>query len=90
MHLSDRLERTILSRLINLLLHFSKSGSKSFSLRQQDIACVLGVSRVSVNKSLKYLQESGAISTKRSNIEILDYDTLERMVSLSNESPEDI
>ena len=73
---SQRLTTT-LERLA--LLYGSKDGTRikiGLRLTQEDLAALLQVSRQSVNKALRKLAESGAISLRYNSITILDLEIL--------------
>ena len=52
-------------------------------LSQQEIANMIGASRVAVNKQLQLWRKEGIVSLKRQQITILDRSALEREYALS-------
>jgi CRP/FNR family cyclic AMP-dependent transcriptional regulator len=74
----------VVSRLAKLLLKQAEAGSDLLPhFTQQDLASMVGTSRVVVNRSLRILEEKGAIRLERRRIVILNEDTLKEMVSNS-------
>ncbi len=71
----------VISRLARLLLKQAESGSERLPLiTQQDMAAMVGSSRVFVNRSLRIMEESGAIRLERRHIVIIDEPALRNMV----------
>jgi CRP-like cAMP-binding protein len=71
----------VVSRLAKLLLKQFKVASEMLPrFTQQDLASMVGTSRVVVNRSLRILEEKRAIRLERRRIVILNEDTLKEMV----------
>jgi CRP/FNR family transcriptional regulator len=71
----------VISRLARLILKQSTSGEGQLPLfTQNDLAAMVGTSRVVVNRSLRTMEEKGAIRLERRRIVITDEQALERLV----------
>ena len=71
----------IISRLAKLILKQSDAGEAMLPLfTQQDLAAMVGTSRVVVNRSLKAMEDKGAIRMTRRRIEITDVVALKQLV----------
>lgn len=69
-----------IGRLAKILLRYSEEGlEEHLRLTQQDLASMIGTSREMVNKSLKIIEEKGAIKLSRPAIQITDIDTLKEI-----------
>lgn len=71
----------VISRLARFLLKQTAAGARSLPLfTQQDLAAMVGTSRVVVNRSLRTMEEKGAIRLVRRRIVIIDEETLKKLV----------
>jgi CRP/FNR family transcriptional regulator len=71
----------IISRLAKLILKQSDAGGAMLPLfTQQDLAAMVGTSRVVVNRSLKAMEDKGAIRMTRRHIVITDEEALRQLV----------
>ena len=74
----------VLNRLAKWLLkHASEGAAVLPRLTQQDLASMVGTSRVVVNRSLRIMEEKGAIRLERRRIVIADENILRELVSTS-------
>ena len=74
--------RRVISRVAKILLENADDGtSPKTRLTQQEMAAMAGTVREVVARSLKALEEEGAISVERHRIKITDKETLEDMVT---------
>ena len=74
--------RRVISRVAKILLEHADDGtSPKTRLTQQEMAAMAGTVREVVARSLKALEEEGAISLERHRIKINDKETLEDMVA---------
>jgi CRP-like cAMP-binding protein len=74
----------VLNRLAKWLLRHVAEGAATLPrLTQQDLASMVGTSRVVVNRSLRIMEEKGAIRLERRRIVITDEDILKELVSTS-------
>ena len=72
----------VISRLARLLLKQATKGTDNLPLfTQQDLASMVGASRVVVNRSLRTMEEKGAIRLSRRRIIITDEKVLKKLVS---------
>lgn len=77
--------RHVTSRVAKLLLEHAGDGtSPRPRLTQQDMAAMVGTAREVVGRSLKVLEEEGAIRMERHRIVITDKETLKEMVGASS------
>ncbi len=73
--------RHVTSRLAKLLLQYAEgSGARPTYLTQQEMAAMVGTVREVVSRSLRALEEEGAIRVDRNRIVVLDREALEAMV----------
>ena len=73
--------RHVISRIAKLLLEYAGNGaSPRPRLTQQDMAAMVGSAREVVGRSLKTLEEEGAIRMERHRIVVIDKEILEKMV----------
>jgi CRP-like cAMP-binding protein len=71
----------VISRLARLILKQAAAGGGSLPLfTQQDLAAMVGSSRVVVNRSLRTMEEKGAIRMERRRIVIINEETLKKLV----------
>ena len=71
----------VTSRLARLILKQTEAETNRLPLfTQQDLAAMVGTSRVVVNRSLKVLEDAGAIRMERRRIVVLDKNILIKMV----------
>jgi CRP/FNR family cyclic AMP-dependent transcriptional regulator len=71
----------VISRLARLIIKQTEAGAGLLPLfTQQDLAAMVGTSRVVVNRSLRAMEEKGAIRLSRRRIEITDEETLKSLV----------
>ncbi len=71
----------VISRLARLILKQSQAGEGLLPLfTQQDLAAMVGTSRVVVNRSLRAMEEKKAIRLERRRIVITDEEALKNMV----------
>jgi CRP-like cAMP-binding protein len=71
----------VISRLARLILKQSDAGGGMLPLfTQQDLAAMVGTSRVVVNRSLKVMEDRGAIRLSRRRIVITDEEALKQLV----------
>ncbi len=76
--------RHVIGRVAKILLEYASDGSSPKPrLTQQDIAAVAGTVREVVARSLKTLEEDGAIRLERHRIRITDKAALEDLVGAS-------
>ncbi len=72
----------VINRLARLILKQSDPGEGLLPLfTQQDLAAMVGTSRVVVNRSLRVMEEKGAIRLERRHIVITDEEALKSLVS---------
>jgi len=72
----------VISRLARLILKQSDAEGGLLPLfTQQDLAAMVGTSRVVVNRSLKAIEDKGAIRLERRRIVITDEETLKKLVA---------
>jgi CRP-like cAMP-binding protein len=73
----------VISRLARLILkQVSGSGGERLPhFTQQDLAAMVGTSRVVVNRSLRVMEEKGAIRLERRRIVITDEEALKKLVT---------
>jgi CRP-like cAMP-binding protein len=72
-------ETRVLRRLVELGASYrSGDGSVVIPLTQDDIASLAGTSRPTANRVLKGAEDDGVLSVRRSRIEVLDPEALER------------
>lgn len=70
----------VINRVASLLRKYIEwEAETGIHLTQQDMANMVGTSREMVNKSIKYMEERGAIRTTRRGIDILDKNLLEEI-----------
>jgi CRP-like cAMP-binding protein len=73
----------VISRLAKLILKQHDTGGHLLPLfTQQDLAAMVGTSRVVVNRSLRAMEEKGAIRLERRRIVIINEDILKQLVRL--------
>ena len=73
----------VIGRLANMLLkYYGEEKIVGIKLTQQDMADMIGTSREMVNKSLKIMENNGAIRLQRNGIEILNKEALEYMTMI--------
>ena len=71
----------VVDRLAVLLLDLNDmGGGERLGLRQSDLAALLSVRRASVSTAGAELQATGAIRVRRGGVQIVDRETLERLV----------
>jgi CRP/FNR family cyclic AMP-dependent transcriptional regulator len=71
----------VISRLARLILKQYDAGQGLLPIfTQQDLAAMVGTSRVVVNRSLRVMEEKGAIRLERRRIVIINEDTLKSLV----------
>lgn len=71
----------VIGRLARLILKQSDADKNLLPLfTQQDLAAMVGTSRVVVNRSLKVMEDKGAIRLSRRRIVIMDKEVLRQMV----------
>jgi len=76
----------VINRLARLILKQSGAEENFLPLfTQQDLAAMVGTSRVVVNRSLRVMEEKGAIRLERRRIVITDEQILKSMVSLPSQ-----
>ena len=74
----------VMNRLAKWLLKHVTEGADALPrLTQQDMAAMVGTSRVVVNRSLRIMEEEGAIRLERRRIVITDGEALKELVSTS-------
>ena len=72
----------VISRLARLIIKQTDAGTGLLPLfTQQDLAAMVGTSRVVVNRSLRAMEEKGAIRLERRRIVITDQEALKSLVS---------
>jgi len=72
----------VINRLARLILKQSEAGEGLLPLfTQQDLAAMVGTSRVVVNRSLRVMEEKGAVRLERRHIVITDEQALKNLVS---------
>jgi CRP-like cAMP-binding protein len=72
----------VISRLAKFLLKQAATGAHTLPLlTQQDLAAMVGASRVVVNRSLRTMEEKGAIRLVRRRIVITDEGVLKKLVT---------
>lgn len=76
-----------LCNLLYLLFVNRAPGSEELDVTQEDLADILGVSRVNLARNLAALREEGLICTHRRCIEVLDAGALARHCSLETLQP---
>jgi CRP/FNR family transcriptional regulator len=77
--------RHVISRIAKLLLEYTGNGATPRPrLTQQDMAAMVGSAREVVGRSLKTLEEEGAIRMERHRIVITDKKILEKMVETTS------
>ena len=75
----------VISRLARFLLKQAAAGAHTLPLfTQQDLASMEGTSRVVVNRSLRVMEEKGAIRLQRRRIVITDEEALKKLVRESS------
>lgn len=72
--------RTVISRLAKILLEQAESPAVS-RLSQREMAAMVGTARETVNRSLRTLEDGGAIRIERNRIIIVDREALEKMAA---------
>jgi len=84
-YIGDRLGMTLQARVAKQILSVSESvdNANIINLRQVDLAHSLGVSRVSIGKSVKSLAEQGHIKLGYGKLEILSREKLTNMIRKS-------
>jgi CRP/FNR family cyclic AMP-dependent transcriptional regulator len=71
----------VISRLARFLLKQTAAGAQTLPLfTQQDLAAMVGTSRVVVNRSLRTMEEAGAIRLVRRRIVVTDEEALKALV----------
>lgn len=71
----------VISRLAKLILKQSTLGGGLLQLfTQQDLAAMVGTNRVVINRSLKTMEDKGAIRIQRRHIVVTDIDVLKNLV----------
>jgi CRP/FNR family transcriptional regulator, cyclic AMP receptor protein len=71
----------VISRLAKFLIKQAETGAEALPrLTQQDLAAIVGTSRVVVNRSLRTLEERRAIRLERRHIVITDKEGLKKLV----------
>ena len=74
----------VMNRLAKWLLRHVTEGAEALPrLTQQDLADMVGTSRVVVNRSLRTMEEKGAIRLERRRIVIADEEALKELISTS-------
>jgi CRP-like cAMP-binding protein len=78
----------VMARLAKLLLgkYAGEEATVGLWLTQQDMASMIGTCREVVNRSLKIMEEKGAIRLKRHRVIVLDRDILSEMARQTTES----
>lgn len=72
----------VISRLAGLILKQAAAGAELLPhFTQQDLASMVGTSRVVVNRSLRTMEEQGAIRLQRRRIVITDEEILKKLVT---------
>ena len=72
-------ETRVLRRLVELCVSYRASDdSVVIPLTQDDLASLAGTSRPTANRVLKAAEDDGVLSVRRSRIEVIDSDALER------------
>jgi CRP/FNR family transcriptional regulator len=61
-----------------LLAQHRNAGKASFTVNQSELAAMTGTSREVAARGLKRLEEAGAIARRRSVVEVVDPEVLER------------
>src|SRR5262249_2914871 len=75
----DSAETRVARRLLALARRMpDQEGRRLVRLTQEDFAGLAGTSRATVNRTLRDLQEAGAIALARGRVEVLDLDLLAR------------
>jgi len=76
----------ITDRLAKMLLrYFTGAETDAWPwLTQRDMAAIVGTTREVVNRSLKDMEEKGAIRLKRRGVVIINKDVLEKMIKSSS------
>jgi CRP/FNR family transcriptional regulator len=74
--------RTVLSRVAKLLLEYAENGRRAERprLTQQEMAAMVGTARELVGRSLRALEEKGAIRIDRHRIVLIDKEALRETV----------
>jgi len=89
-HLASLVEdlsfRTVNSRIAKILLEYASTSVTSERLTQREMAALAGTAREVVGRSLKYLEDRGAISIARHRIIITDRGTLREVAGLTYET----
>lgn len=83
-HATTQSYENIATRICNLLylyLYYVPNHKNCVDLSQQDIASLIGTSRVCVSRELALLKQDGLIRTSRGKVYVLDYDGIERKSS---------
>jgi CRP-like cAMP-binding protein len=71
----------VISRLARLILKQSTAGENLLPLfTQQDLAAMVGTSRVVVNRSLRAMEEKGSIRLSRRRIVVTDEEALKKLI----------
>lgn len=74
----------VLNRLAKWLLRHASEGADTLPrLTQQDMAAMVGSSRVVVNRTLRIMEEKGAIRLERRRIVIINEEVLKELVTAS-------
>jgi len=73
----------VTGRLAKHILTYSEEADEWPRLTQQDMAAMVGTTREVVNRSLRTMEESGAIRLERHGITIINKEALEHMIQAS-------
>ncbi len=73
--------RQVIGRVAKILLEYAADGAAGARLTQRDMAAMAGTAREVVSRSLKALEDEGAINIDRHRIVIKDRQALEEMVT---------
>lgn len=79
MDAAQRLAKVLLTQYDNLLLACPDERNPNLSLSQEDLSCMVGVSRQRVNRILKTWQAEGHIELSRSSIRLLQVEALQSL-----------
>ena len=75
----------VIGRLANMLLKYADEEKDAWPrLTQQDMAAMVGTTREVVNRSLRTMEENGAIRLERHGIVIINKDSLEEMIKAAS------
>jgi len=74
--------RSVSARVAKILLEFASSGIGGSRLTQREMAAMAGTAREVVGRSLKYLEEHGAIRFEKHRILISDREALEALAGV--------